>query len=282
MSGKGGVEKRARMPVGQAVAEVLGTMLGLFRNRPQGFVFLVTFFGFLMLSGMITAALGAHPADLTLFVAAFLANFAAWLGWKLFPTPAVARGAIVTVSASSIRFDFPGDPSVDIPLFAVAGWRRSEWDDRVGQTALVHIDLGSGERIDVETARGDGPGLEQALSAALTHESEARSVLSRGSRTLPEWRSALRSAARSHGYRGAAPPLPEDTLHRIVADPRAPHEHRVAAALALSSSFGAPARERIRVAAAASPRKVRVALSRLADDAEDDAAVEEALSLQKR
>lgn len=106
---------------------------------------------------------------------------------------------------------------------------------------------------------------------------EAMASLARGGRTVSSWREAIRAMALDGGYRNAS--LPFEGLTGLLARPDASAEDRIGAALALKASHPEEATERVRVAAqtCADP-KVRVALERVAEGAEEDAAIEEALA----
>jgi hypothetical protein len=99
----------------------------------------------------------------------------------------------------------------------------------------------------------------------------ARSIdaLDRNARPLAEWREGIK-AAMTGSFREAA--LGTNDLEDVLADPKAPLERRIGAALALRED--ASGRERIRVAAetTADPR-VRVALENAASDELDEPAL---------
>ena len=99
-------------------------------------------------------------------------------------------------------------------------------------------------------------------------------------RTIDAWRSALVGLVERGGdYREAS--LTLDDLARVLEDPSAPAEQRIGAALGLRSLRGSEGAEaaltRIRIAAAATANpRVRIALTKAAEDELDDAAVDEA------
>jgi hypothetical protein len=101
-------------------------------------------------------------------------------------------------------------------------------------------------------------------------EGSARSLhaLDRAGRSMSEWMAAVRRLPATGGFRD--PALDAGDLERVVADPKAPLERRVGAALALRD----PVKVRVAAEQAADP-KVRVALEATID--EDEAAIERAL-----
>jgi len=105
--------------------------------------------------------------------------------------------------------------------------------------------------------------------------------LARGREELRTWIRRLRAPAA--GYRDAL--APHETLWRVIEDPTAEPEARVAAALVLESNFGDggdAARERLRIAvdAVADPR-VRIAMSHVTTD-DDERVVSTLQSLVRR
>ena len=109
---------------------------------------------------------------------------------------------------------------------------------------------------------------ESRLAARVRVEPAASAeMLDRGGRSLAEWRSMLANLARGgDGYRLAA--LHRDDLVRVLIDPVAPAERRIGAAIALTVDGDSDAIERVRVTASAcASAPVRVALTRVADDA---------------
>lgn len=100
--------------------------------------------------------------------------------------------------------------------------------------------------------------------------------LERHGRTVAEWRTRIADVCAGDVYR-ATHVTPED-LELVLASAAATVEHRVAAALALRAIDPERVEEGLRVAALASARpRVRVVLSRLAEDRASDAALEEVL-----
>jgi hypothetical protein len=134
--------------------------------------------------------------------------------------------------------------------------------------------VGSSERIPELCARIEG------LIRRAVYAGAPLGQLSRGGRSLAEWRAALSEAVKPGGFRDAR--LTSRDCEAALADATLSGEQRIAAAIALSSSSAPDAADRIRVAgeASADPR-VRIALQRLADGADDsDVAIEEALEAE--
>jgi hypothetical protein len=95
------------------------------------------------------------------------------------------------------------------------------------------------------------------------------------------WREALGAMrAQADSYRSAT--LGRDDLLAVVESPAAPLERRLGAALALAPTSDDEGRSRIRAAArACADPLMRVALEKLADGDDDDAALEEALQAEQ-
>jgi hypothetical protein len=102
-------------------------------------------------------------------------------------------------------------------------------------------------------------------------------ALARNGRPIAAWRDAVsRLLDGDAGYRSAG--LTRDDAFAIVRDAGARTEHRVAAALALSTSGDPALKERIRVAAQACAREpVRIAIEEAASGEIDEEALEQAL-----
>lgn len=143
-------------------------------------------------------------------------------------------------------------------------------------------------RIDLEDGRSHRiPAANEGEAATLIHRLEAaRSVagtqdrarlleiIARDGRPLPEWKRALATVMARAGYRTAGHDLEE--MMRIVEDPAAPREQRIAAALAARPHGGDDAARRIRVAAGACAEpKLRVALESASSGEIDDALLED-------
>jgi hypothetical protein len=119
--------------------------------------------------------------------------------------------------------------------------------------------------------------IRAALGARAQTPATAIEQLDRAGRSVPEWRAALSALARRGvDYRAAG--LSADDLEALLASPDATAERRLGAAVALSASKHPAAPERIRIAAAqCASERLRVALEKLSDGEEDDAALAEAL-----
>lgn len=102
-------------------------------------------------------------------------------------------------------------------------------------------------------------------------------ALARAGRSLSVWQQDLEGLlSRDPGFRVAA--LSLDQAIQVLEDPTADVEQRLGAALAIRSTGDAPATERIRIAASASAMPgVRLALDKIADDADATAEIEAAL-----
>lgn len=129
----------------------------------------------------------------------------------------------------------------------------------------------SEEQIDALIAH-----IEQGRAACAAVEAPSLELLDRRERSIESWRKALRSMMLEEGgFRGAA--LGQAELDDVLADPGAPLERRVAAALALRTSDEG-ARRRIRVAAETSAEPhVRAALQAAGADKLDNRAIAHAL-----
>lgn len=116
--------------------------------------------------------------------------------------------------------------------------------------------------------------LEQRAKSS--QDKEAMASLARAGRPVSSWREAIRELATSNNYRTAS--LPFDGLTRVLSRADASAEDRIGAAIAMKATHPEEATERVRIAAqtCADP-KVRIALERVADGSEEDAAIEEAL-----
>ncbi len=104
-------------------------------------------------------------------------------------------------------------------------------------------------------------------------------LLDRHGRSLPVWRAGLRElvSTAGAGYRRVA--MDREEVARIVEDPRAPVERRVAAALALAPGDDPCLRARVRAALdACALEPVRVAIDRAACGELDEATLDTALS----
>jgi hypothetical protein len=206
------------------------------------------------------------------------------LGW-LFSTVVSALLCISATRAPEITIGADG-----VVLPGHLGARFLKFDDLRGAEAVPH---------GVELRRDDGrvetmwlprTSFAEAEAIALRVEEAIRAheappsgraaftLLERGGRSLAEWRTALgRLASQATTYRAAG--LTREDLGAILAHPASSAEHRLGAALALTSAPADGHEERLRIAAdACASAPMRVALEKLAAGEVDDRAVEEALA----
>ncbi len=143
----------------------------------------------------------------------------------------------------------------------------------------VQIYLRKGNFVVVPASNMDEAGSIVHRILTAKHESRGQErarlldVLARNERPIPEWRRALSALVTKSGYRTASHDVEE--VLRIVEDPRAPAQQRVAAALAVRPHGDESVKERIRVAALASVEpKLRVTLEKASSGDVDDAELE--------
>ncbi|APR84990.1 Hypothetical protein A7982_10339 [Minicystis rosea] len=143
-----------------------------------------------------------------------------------------------------------------------------------GETSLM---LGTEER-----ARALRDRIQEAMANARRAEADASAaLLSRGSRSLAEWREAMRKLVTSSGYRGES--VSVDALLRTAERTDAPADQRIGAALAIGLTDDATAKQRLRIAASGIAHDaMRAAMNHAAEGAEDEAAIEEALAAEKK
>lgn len=152
----------------------------------------------------------------------------------------------------------------------------------------VQLHLKSGEIVKLPTGQRDIAVTEAAqLERRIDEAREAfrrgsttgtTDVLARGDRTVTDWIRYLRGmGAGAVGPR--APAIPPDVLLRVVEDSKAAPLERASAAVAAIASGGDDAKHRVRIAADTTVApKLRIALERIADGAEEtDAALLETL-----
>lgn len=141
-----------------------------------------------------------------------------------------------------------------------------------------HDDL----RVEVATREALARRIRGALAARKASDAGVTRVdtLERKGRTFESWREELTALGRDHaGYRRAG--LGRDDLGRVLDDLAAPAEHRIAAAMALSSSDDEATRRRVRVAAAAcADPDLRAALEAAAEAELEEALVERVVGRQ--
>lgn len=148
-----------------------------------------------------------------------------------------------------------------------------------GAYHFVRFDLRDGKHVEVPAAgHGEAAAMLSRLEAARrvsTDQDRARLLedIARAGRPVPEWKRALSKLMTRAGYRTAGRDVEE--MMRIVEDPAAPREQRVAAALAARPHGGDDASRRIRVAAeACAEPKLRLALEGASTGDVDDALLE--------
>ncbi len=153
------------------------------------------------------------------------------------------------------------------------------------QDRLILLTLRSGQRIRLDLL-GSFSEAERSRDA-LTHrieearmafgESEdtvnAEALVAPGGRMIETWLRDVRGLARARDYREAR--MDRERLWNVVWDASAPPATRAGAAVALASALDADSRARLRVASeACADPKLRVALARVADDADEEELVE--------
>ncbi len=229
-------------------------------------------------AGMVAGAATRTPAGMAVFMTLFALLMTYALGLAFLPMRVrVGTDGLVIRWLGRPRFlPFAEVTTVEIYETAVGGKVQRG----------VRVTLRSGERVRLPTGQTDLGASEAARLAERIEEARkagaegaSRSVveLGRASRSASEWvRDLRRLGAGAHDLRSAA--VPVDAFLRVLADGERSAVERASAAVAVLSADRADARERVRVAAnvSVSP-KLRVALDRIVDAAEDEAALAEAL-----
>jgi hypothetical protein len=256
--------------LGLSVGESAVTYFAIAGKRPWLPVAWIAGAGALSLAATMTVLMRAHGPD-ALALHPFWASavYAATVLWVL------ARARVsVDVGADGIllrrvfrqRF---------VPYEAIAGV--------VVEPPAVRIELRTGERVELCSARLQDPHeamatrIEEALARfeATRGGAGPEALVAPGGRSAARWVRDLREAARAKDYREAR--LDEQALWRVLEDASAPSATRAGAALALASVDESSAmRLRVAADACAEPR-LRVALTRVAEGAED-AELQEALA----
>ena len=232
---------------------------------------------------------------LTLLLAPMLLSFALFA----LHVPASVFGWVVLFGTLAAALTIPArlSPRVEIGADGVRllGGLRARfiaYRDMIAVEHATHAAVGGGGALLLTTKQGpvllpvigQSPEQVEALRARVARgiagaqgEGEGVLALDRGGRAIGAWREALaRVASAAGGFRDAM--LTREQIEAVLADASAPVERRTGAALALRVVAGDDASARIRVAAetCASPH-ARVALEAAAEDAIDDAALDEAL-----
>lgn len=226
---------------------------------------------------------------------------AAFVGWFLQGAPALAGVALSTflgfvpflavtywlyrkVRATWIRIGADGIavPGLLGERFVPHSEISNAWHTRGGIGNAYHfvtIGLRNGKTIALPAATIDAAGTITSrilnAKADLSTQERARLLgdLSRNHRPVSEWRGALASVLAKGGYRSTGRNLEE--VLRIVEDPAAPAEQRVAAALAARPHGDESVGQRIRVAAEACVEpKIRFALEKASSGEIEDAELE--------
>ncbi|MBL8740590.1 MAG: hypothetical protein JNK04_05845 [Myxococcales bacterium] len=167
-----------------------------------------------------------------------------------------------------------------IPVRDITG--VTERRNSKNQLEGIHIILRGQPSVTVALKRADHAlslkqRIERLIAAGTGDEAVSLARLARAGRSLADWKKDLALFANGGGFRASAASF--EDLDRVLHDPTATPEHRIAAALALKSRAEPHSAQRIRIAAESSVHpKVRVALSELADGHDADAAVEAALA----
>ncbi|HEY4119788.1 MAG TPA: hypothetical protein VGM56_18100, partial [Byssovorax sp.] len=223
------------------------------------------------------------------------------VGWLHLPPIVLAAGLGAMVVPLLVFLNLPGyvDLGKDGMLVDLRGPKRFvRFDDiedaRIfrqrsgGKTFVsVKVDLTSSAPLEVPLGEDQFGASDRAdeLAAAITSAVEASAkagdgayaaALERGDSTAAAWVARLRrmTASADAGPRDA--PVPQDTLLRIVEDPRAAAVARASAAVALGAQLDPTARARVDAATSATAApKLRIALEAAASA--DDEAIATAL-----
>lgn len=234
-------------------------------------------------------------------VAAWMVLGALLVGWLHLPPIVLAAGLGAMVVPLLVFLNLPGyvDLGKDGMLVDLRGPKRFvRFDDiedaRIfrqrsgGKTFVsVKVDLTSSAPLEVPLGEDQFGASDRAdeLAAAITSAVEASAkagdgayaaALERGDSTAAAWVARLRrmTASADAGPRDA--PVPQDTLLRIVEDPRAAAVARASAAVALGAQLDPTARARVDAATSATAApKLRIALEAAASA--DDEAIATAL-----
>jgi hypothetical protein len=238
---------------------------------PDALALLVGWIPIAPVVGMIvTVAPWIAPVSVFLFLGLYALLFAAVRA--LFGPAEVKIGTDGVVIHQALRDTFVPYEALDTIHIDAMGIR------------FVHVggksQRAKGRQMSVPQQRELQARLNEALTTWRAGEGEGVGLgkLDRGGRSLPAWRAALRGLGdHAESYREVA--LSREAILRVLGSPAAPAERRLAAAMALAAGGDAEGREKIRIAAEASANPhVRIALEKVAEGVEDDAAVEEAIA----
>jgi len=214
------------------------------------------------------------PGYLVLCLAVGLYALAAALLYRMIALPDVTVGTDGLAFRTGLRERFV--PFADLAQIRMAAL-GVRFVRRDGREVLMRSATGvSPARFEALMLR-----VRQAMAARDAAPGPALDQLDRRERSLPEWRASLAALARRGAdYRAAG--LSSEDLQTTLASPDATAERRIAAAVALSASKQPGAPSLIRVAAAqCASEHLRVALEKVSEGDEDDAAIAEALGEQE-
>lgn len=228
----------------------------------------------MLIAGMTSGALAAGAAGLVGL--GVFAGLASWF-WRAFAPHKLSIGE------DGVAVDRAFLPIDEVLWFAVhepQGRPRGLLIGRRGDEPLILTFRAPPERYG-ELVRL----LTDKLSEARAKRAQELRPLERAGRSLAAWRAGVERAALTAGdFRNVG--LTSDQIEGVLADPAAPADQRLGAALALRAQGSSLERVRIAAVATAAPR-LRVALERIAEagdpsdeqaQAELDAALEQALS----
>jgi hypothetical protein len=225
---------------------------------------------FAFIFGSIAAWSRVFPTSVVLVVAAALYALLAALLQLLVATPDVVVGTDGVSFRRDFRerfFSFAELEDVRMVAYGV----RFVLRDRVSPL-LFSLTGVSNARIEALRLR-----IREAMDAKSLAPALTLDRLDRAGRSIAEWRASLAALARRGvDYRGTG--LSAEDLDALLTSPDATPERRLAAAVALSASKHPGAPERIRIAAAqCASERLRIALEKVGEGEEDDAAIAEAL-----
>lgn len=190
--------------------------------------------------------------------------FSAWLGM-----PPALRGVFFAVVAitgfvSASRFLGPAEILIGADGLSVRRgfrprflpYRLLRWVEADGEDIVLLLE--DNQRVRISATDRDASRaamvVERIRRAAARARGEggsaALALLDRNGRSVEAWREGVRALVQNPaGYRGAAPGV--DELERVLADPGASAERRIAAAMGLAAQGDDGARTRVRVVAEA-------------------------------
>ncbi len=203
------------------------------------------------------------------------------IGWAAFVTmlTLLCYGGVAAAARQVARRDRAviGSDGVTIkrataPVFV--GYDAIDSLSRQGQELLIELKVGSTVRLGLQA---DSEGLEQRIRDAWQAwrkggATRDLSSLDRRGRAAQQWREELRGVVGGADYRGAR--FEVDELLGLASDGSVAPEHRVAAAVAASSSGAEEVKRQLRIAAdATADEDLRIALEQAAEAEIDDIAL---------